>query len=534
MNKREKELLKHQLTAEEKELRELKKIYQDALKNVNDNIAKLLGRADADMQHVIYRVDYQRALKSQISGILDEMNSKQFESITGYISDSYTNGYVGAFYNMAGQNIPIIAPIDQKQVVKAMRTDSKISKSLYTKLGEDTDELKKRISSTLSRGIAAAQGYNEIARNIAADNNVGYNKAVRIARTEGARVYNAASFDACTEAKKRGADVVKQWNSTLDGSTRPSHGRIDGEIRDLDEKFSNGLMYPSDPSGRAGDVINCRCVLLQRAKWGLDEEELETLKERAAYFGLDKTENFDDYKAKYLVAEKALDNAGKNSTINTKTISEQYKYTEPLNEHDFYSEEQEAFRLGAIKELSNFNDEKAQEALAALCGTRKEYLKNSVAGKLGTDTGWFAGGDSAIRTLATPEAEKKAKTIHDYIMASPKYGGTIYRGLALTQEEVETFKTSGIFNDNGALASWSTEHDVAKVFAEARAEQYNKKPVIFEMDGTSYGTPVAHLSIYGVEENEVLVSNTLSNKWDIIDVSEKGGIPIIKLKEKKL
>ena len=32
------------------------------------------------------------------------------------------------------------------------------------------------------------------------------------------------------------------------------------------------------------------------------EEELETLKERAAYFGLDKTKDFEDYKKKYLKA----------------------------------------------------------------------------------------------------------------------------------------------------------------------------------------------------------------------------------------
>ncbi len=40
--------------------------------------------------------------------------------------------------------------------------------------------------------------------------------------------------------------------------------------------------------------------MLQRAVWALDEAELETLKERAEYFGLDKTTEFCDYKEKYL------------------------------------------------------------------------------------------------------------------------------------------------------------------------------------------------------------------------------------------
>ena len=322
MNKYEKELMQHALSAEEKELRELKKIYRQALAEIDDNIAKLLGRADADMQHVIYRVDYQRALKGQISGILDAMNSKQFESITQYMAECYDNGFVGTAYSMAKQGVPLMLPIDQKQVVKALRNDSKISGSLYTKLGEDTDVLKKRISSSVSRGIATGKGYGEIARDIEADSNIGFNKAVRIARTEGARVHNSASYDAAVKAKEKGADVVKQWNSTLDANTRTSHQHLDGQIRELDEKFSNGLMYPCDPAGSAGEVINCRCSLLQRAKWALDEDELQTLQERAAYFELDKSENFDDFKEKYLkalpLAEfkfQSAPNAGNTTTI---------------------------------------------------------------------------------------------------------------------------------------------------------------------------------------------------------------------------
>lgn len=98
--------------------------------------------------------------------------------------------------------------------------------------------------------------------------------------------------------------MVKQWDATLDGNTRDSHRRVDGEIRELDEKFSNGLMRPGDPDGGASEVINCRCACLTRARWALGESELKTLQDRAKFFGLDKTENFEDFKAKYLEAAK--------------------------------------------------------------------------------------------------------------------------------------------------------------------------------------------------------------------------------------
>lgn len=98
-----------------------------------------------------------------------------------------------------------------------------------------------------------------------------YARALTIARTEGHRIQCQSTFDALYKAKDKGADVVKQWDSTLDGLTRPSHREVDGEIRELDEAFSNGLQFPGDPSGPAAEVCNCRCALLQRARWALKE-----------------------------------------------------------------------------------------------------------------------------------------------------------------------------------------------------------------------------------------------------------------------
>ena len=81
-----------------------------------------------------------------------------------------------------------------------------------------------------------------------------------------------AAMNACENAKSKGADVVKQWDASLDNKTRKSHMKVDGEIRELDEPFSNGLMFPGDPSGKAKEVINCRCALLQRARWALGND----------------------------------------------------------------------------------------------------------------------------------------------------------------------------------------------------------------------------------------------------------------------
>lgn len=66
-------------------------------------------------------------------------------------------------------------------------------------------------------------------------------------------------------------------------------------------------MFPGDPSGGAAEVVNCRCTSDTRARWALDESELQTLKERAEYFGLDKTKDFEEFQEKYLDASEKDD-----------------------------------------------------------------------------------------------------------------------------------------------------------------------------------------------------------------------------------
>lgn len=302
MNKRQKETQQVFLDSEKAVLKRLEKVYRDALDEINNKIELLLARQDADMAHVIYQVQYQKALKDQVSAILEQLHNNEFETLSEYLAQSYEDGFLGTMYDLQGQGIPLVIPIDQEQIVAAIQHETKLSENLYTALGRDTKDLSKKIAGEISRGISRGMMYSEIARNIAAYGRIPKNNAMRIARTEAHRIQTKAAMDAQWKAKGRGADVVKQWDSTLDGRTRDSHRQVDGEIRELDEKFSNGLLYPGDPSGPASEVVNCRCALLQRAKWALDDSELNTLKERAEYFGLDKTKNFDEYKEKYLQA----------------------------------------------------------------------------------------------------------------------------------------------------------------------------------------------------------------------------------------
>ena len=87
-------------------------------------------------------------------------------------------------YDLQGQGIPLVFPIDQNQVVKALVNDTKLSKSLYESLGFNVNTLKKQINAEISRGIANGYSYDIIARNVANKTNITLRLSVRIARTE--------------------------------------------------------------------------------------------------------------------------------------------------------------------------------------------------------------------------------------------------------------------------------------------------------------------------------------------------------------
>lgn len=82
------------------------------------------------------------------------------------------------------------------------------------------------------------------------------NAAVRKARTAINGAENAGRMDAMLA---RGGS--KRWVAVMDERTRVSHASINGEVVPVDRPFSNGLMYPGDPSGPPEEVYNCRCTM---------------------------------------------------------------------------------------------------------------------------------------------------------------------------------------------------------------------------------------------------------------------------------
>jgi len=308
MNDRQKQALEAQLKAEQKTLKSLREMYDKALKDCAKQIQALSLREEMEPEHlqtIIYQKRYQQMLARQISGVIRALDTQQYDTVLEFLQDSYVNGYAGVMFDIHGQGIPITVPIDQARTHRAITNDTKLSDNLYKSLQGGTARMKKRVQAEVSRGIASGKTWYQIseklAKGISGTDNPAY-YAQRIARTEGHRIQQEAAYTAQQEAKKAGADVVKQWDATLDDRTREDHRILDGTLAEVDEEFTvsgHKALYPGG-FGVPSEDIHCRCAILQRAKWALDEDELERLRQRASYYDLDKTDSFQAFKDKYL------------------------------------------------------------------------------------------------------------------------------------------------------------------------------------------------------------------------------------------
>lgn len=318
MNKAQREVAEYLLDKEERIIRQLERQYQLALEDVEMDIRIML--MDEQTPSRIHRVEYQRRLKKQIETTLETLHRNEYKTINQFLQDSYKDSFVGTMYDLHSQGVPVIVPIDQNAAVKAIQLDTQLSDrkihpnangehvTLYESLGVDVDHLKETIRLEITRGLATNMQPEVIARNIANLTKAPLSRAKTIARTEAHRIQQASAQDAREKAISRGANVVKQWDATMDGATRKAHRELDGKIVEVDEHFVYGslkAMYPGDFGDPAQDC-NCRCVAVQRARWALGEEELEEQKRRAEAFGLGqdeaKKEQFAEYEKKYLKA----------------------------------------------------------------------------------------------------------------------------------------------------------------------------------------------------------------------------------------
>ena len=264
MDKRQSEVEKLLLEYEKDCLKDLQKAYTEALADVKLRLKGLMSRED-QTQSVIYQIQLQEQIQQQLEGALNRLKSGSITSVTDFLNKTYEDGYLGVIYGIQGQGIPINIGIDHDQLARTVNRKME-TLQFSDRLYKNVDNLGVAFKSEMSRGIANGSTYSKIAKQLSMQSEASYKQAMRIVRTEGGRVKSEAKLNSMHAAKKEGADIVKQWDSTFDGKTRPEHRFLDGQIKEIDEPFIDSQGREAQAPHKFGVAsmdVNCRCIVVE-------------------------------------------------------------------------------------------------------------------------------------------------------------------------------------------------------------------------------------------------------------------------------
>lgn len=246
--------------------KELKKIYSQALKEIEKelkyNSDKLNG---GDMKTTRQSL---KRLNDLFKRMTIEFNNADLKAISLLEKELKKIGITNLEYAEELINTKISElGIDETYTLFNDNILSNIIKgNVFTEIAMEGFTDKAYIYNELRRefavGLLKGESIPKLAKRIQKSLNSSMNRAILIARTENTRVQNQSREEVFKNATEKGIKLKKQWISAGDKRVRSSHQRLNGEIVNMNESFSNNCEYPGDPNGGASEVCNCRCTFV--------------------------------------------------------------------------------------------------------------------------------------------------------------------------------------------------------------------------------------------------------------------------------
>ena len=137
---------------------------------------------------------------------------------------------------------------DRNQLaVLSQKGQSPFTKIAYNNMGSNPNIVRK-LQAAFVVGTINGESKRELTRHVQAITGQKKWQAKRVAQTERTRVQTEARMLGIREAEEMGIPMQKQWVARII-NTRESHLNVNGEIQEANDRFSNGLACPGDPSG---------------------------------------------------------------------------------------------------------------------------------------------------------------------------------------------------------------------------------------------------------------------------------------------
>ena len=124
--------------------------------------------------------------------------------------------------------------------------------------GRIEQETLRRVSRVVQNGVKSGKSVFDLGEDVKSlFTTMSRSRAELIAQTELGIATSTGDF---LGAKSTKEDLVKIWSNSRDERVRPSHQIR--EVRDMDARFSNGLMYPLESGAPIAEIARCRCTAL--------------------------------------------------------------------------------------------------------------------------------------------------------------------------------------------------------------------------------------------------------------------------------
>lgn len=206
--------------------------------------------------------------KKQILGTTYKANTIAADIINGKTSGVFAfNANYTAYQleHQAGVNFSFDL-YDQSTVTNLLKNDPQLLPQWKIDQPKDYTWNQKKLRRQITLGVLEGESLDKIATRLADSlSSQNFNKMRTFARTAMTGAQNSGRQFRLEEAKALGINVKKEWMATLDGHTRMTHRKLDGQKVDLDKSFEiNGMSirFPGDPLAPAALVYNCRCTMV--------------------------------------------------------------------------------------------------------------------------------------------------------------------------------------------------------------------------------------------------------------------------------
>ena len=164
------------------------------------------------------------------------------------------------FYQNIGEDMgkTLIAELgaDPDKFILADTPAIDVLKDKLIKVVDINEVTREKLRDTLMEGMGEVETVHELQNRVREVYNFTESRSLTIARTETGQ----AAAPARAAAMEMLGVTRQEWTTAGDNDVREIHAEMDGQVVDLGEAFSNGLLYPCDPTGGPEETINCRCV----------------------------------------------------------------------------------------------------------------------------------------------------------------------------------------------------------------------------------------------------------------------------------